>query len=106
MWKEEKPIVPYNHTSHVKIDNLNFVAGLRRTVSVDAEIQKFRELKLSNQQQAAENKFMKPTNCIFLSCMYVGEEIGETLNEVISKNILCLNLHKLILCCSSENFYP
>lgn len=86
MWKKDKPIIPYNHTSHVKIENMSFVNGLRRTVSLESEIQEYREMKQSNEQNAVENKLAKPTNCIFQGCMNVGYEIAEILNEVGSLN--------------------
>ncbi len=82
MWKKEKPIIPYNHTSHLKDDNKSFVNGLRRTVSLETEIQQYREMKQTVEQQAVENKLTKPTNCIFQSCMNDGYEIAEILNEV------------------------
>lgn len=82
MWKADKPVTPYNHTSHVKVDNKDFVANLRRTVSLDTELKKLKEEKMSAELVALEKKLAKPTNCIFQSCMAVGYEIAEALNEV------------------------
>ncbi len=94
MWKEEKPIQPFNATAHVSIDNLNFVTGLRKSASLDTRIKEYREQKMSAEAETLEKKFSKPTNCIFQSCMSVGSDIAETLNEVRYCS-LCNNLELL-----------
>lgn len=89
MWKEEKPIIPFNEIKHVSVDNMGFVNGLRRSASLESQIQKFKEAKRLDEEAAATNKFLKPTNCINSECMSIGPLINETLAEVRSHKYCC-----------------
>lgn len=82
MWKEEKPIIPFNEIKHLKGDNMNFVNGLRRSASLESQIAKFREAKRLDEEAAAAYKILKPTNCINSECMAIGPHINEALTEV------------------------